>query len=125
MELISEELFERMKVHFPKARGTPRIDDRRIISGIIYVIRNGLRWRDLPPEYGISKTVYNRFVRWSRRGIFEKIFQILVDNKLKEAAAEKSQILMLDSTYIKVHRTAASLKKKGQNREKSVERKAD
>jgi len=48
--------------------GVPRVDDRRIISGIIFVIRNGLRWRDAPAEYGPPKTIYNRFIRWSRMG---------------------------------------------------------
>ncbi len=45
----------------------PRVDDRRVISGIVFVIRNGLRWRDAPKDYGPHKTIYNRFVRWSRR----------------------------------------------------------
>jgi transposase len=113
VDLIDEEIFEQMKPYFPKARGNPRQDDRRILSGIVYVISNGLRWKDLPREYGSPKTVYNRFVRWSRRGIFVKIFQVMADKKLEKAAEEKSRILMLDSTHIKVHRTAASLKKKG------------
>jgi transposase len=50
------------------------VDDRRVVSGIIYVIRNGLRWRDAPAVYGPHKTLYNRFVRWSRMGIFDRIF---------------------------------------------------
>ena len=45
------------------------MDDRRVISGIIFVIRNGLRWRDLPPGYGPHKTIYNRFIRWSEMGL--------------------------------------------------------
>ena len=48
----------------------PRVDDRGVISGIIFVIRNGLRWRDAPREYGPHKTIYNRFIRWSRMGVF-------------------------------------------------------
>ena len=59
---------------FPLSHGVPRVDDRRIISGIIFVIRNGLRWRDAPREYGPHKTIYNRFIRWSRLGVFNKIF---------------------------------------------------
>jgi putative transposase len=50
---------------FPRSRGLPRVDDRRVISGIIYVIRHGLQWKDAPGGYGPHKTLYNRFVRWS------------------------------------------------------------
>jgi transposase len=57
--------------------GFRRVDACRIISGIIFVIRNGLRWRDAPAEYGPPKTIYNRFIRWSRMGMFNKIFEAL------------------------------------------------
>lgn len=60
--------------YFPLSHGVPRVDDRRIISGIIFVIRNGLQWRDAPVEYGPPKTIYNRFIRWSRLGVFDTIF---------------------------------------------------
>jgi len=52
----------------------PRVDDRRIVSGIVFVIRNGLRWCDAPKEYGPHKTIYNRIIRWSRLGLFDRIF---------------------------------------------------
>jgi putative transposase len=54
-----------------------RVDDRRIVSGITFVITNGLRWRDAPRECGPHKTIYNRFIRWSRLGVFNKIFAAL------------------------------------------------
>jgi transposase len=85
----------------------PRVDDLRVISGIIYVIRYGLQWKDAPPEYGPHKTLYNRFVRWSRMGVFNKIFAELA------AAQGKPDRLMIDATHLKAHRTAASLLKKG------------
>ncbi|MBP7000842.1 MAG: IS5 family transposase [Amaricoccus sp.] len=92
---------------FPKSHGIPRVDDRRVLSGIIHVIRNGLRWRDAPPEYGPHKTLYNRFARWSAKGVFQRIFAEL-------AALEGPQArLMMDATNLKAHRTAASLKKGG------------
>ena len=56
----------------------PGVDDRRVISGIIFVIRNGLLWRDVPKDYGPHKTIYNRFIRWSRLGVFNRIFAALV-----------------------------------------------
>jgi putative transposase len=89
------------------SHGVPRVDDRRILSGIIFVIRNGLRWRDAPKEYGPHKTIYNRFVRWSRMGVFNRIFAGLA------AKGGKSDQLMIDATHLKAHRTAASLLKKG------------
>ena len=71
------------------------------------MIRNGLRWRDAPAEYGPPKTIYNRFIRWSRLGVFNKIFASLA------AKSEKPDRLMIDATHLKAHRTAASLLKKG------------
>ncbi len=68
---------ERLWPHFPKSHGRPRVDDRRVLSGIIFIIRNGLGWCDAPREYGPHKMLYNRFVRWSQKGIFEKIFEEL------------------------------------------------
>jgi transposase len=83
------------------------VDDQRVVSGIIHVIRNGLRWRDAPAEYGPHKTLYNRLIRWSRMGVFNRIFA--------ELAGRKGQPdrLMIDTTHLKAHRTAASLLKKG------------
>ena len=85
----------------------PRVDDRRVLSGIIFVIRNGLRWRDAPKDYGPHKTIYNRFIRWSRMGVFNRIFAAL------SAMGGKPDRLMIDATHLKAHRTAASLLKKG------------
>ena len=69
--------FNKMRRYFPLAHGTPRVDDHRVVSGIIHVIRNGLRWRDATAEYGPHKTLYNRFVRWSNLGVFNRIFSSL------------------------------------------------
>ena len=63
---LSQVQLAKIEQYFPLAHGIPRVDDRRVISGIIFVIRNGLRWRDAPPDYGPHKTLYNRFIRWSR-----------------------------------------------------------
>src|SRR4028119_1809090 len=68
---------ERLNPYFPKPRGRPRVDDRRVLSGILHVLRNGLRWQDAPPVYGPHKTLYNRFARWSRLGVFARIFRDL------------------------------------------------
>jgi len=63
----------RLEPYFPKSHGKPRVDDRRVLSGIIFVNRNGLRWRDAPKEYGPPKTLYNRWKRWSDKGIFAQM----------------------------------------------------
>ena len=61
--LLSKAQMRRIERYFPLSHGIARVDDRRVISGIVFVIRNGLRWRDAPGEYGPHKTIYNRFVR--------------------------------------------------------------
>ncbi len=78
---LSEEQLARIKPYFPLPHGVPRVDDRKVISGIIHVIRNGLRWRDAPSVYGPHKTLYNRFIRWSKMGVFDAIFTALVSKK--------------------------------------------
>lgn len=64
--LLSEGQMARISPYFPLSHGVPRVDDRRVVSGIVYVIRNGLQWKDAPAGYGPYKTLYNRFMRWSR-----------------------------------------------------------
>ena len=104
---LSEAQMRRIEPYFPLSHGVPRVDDRRVVSGIIFVLRNGLRWRDAPAAYGPHKTIYNRFIRWSRLGVFNKIFAALA------AKSGTPDQLMIDATHLKAHRTAASLLKKG------------
>jgi putative transposase len=103
---LSEAQMRRIEPYFPLSHGVPRVDDRRIVSGIIFVIRNGLRWRDAPADYGPHKTIYNRFIRWSRLGVFNRIFAAL------SAQGGKPDQLMINATHLKAHRTAASLLKR-------------
>jgi transposase len=70
---LSEAQMERLRPYFPKARGRARVDDRRVPSGIICINRNGLRWCDAPAEYGPTKTLYNRWKRWSDMGVFARV----------------------------------------------------
>jgi transposase len=104
---LSDKQMRRIEACFPRSHGVPRVDDRRVISGIIFVIRNGLRWRDAPKDYGPHKTIYNRFIRWSRLGVFNRVFAAL------SSKGPKPERLMIDATHLKAHRTAASLLKKG------------
>ena len=105
--LLSERQMARISPFFPLAHGVPRVDDRRVVSGIVYVIRNGLQWKDAPKGYGPHKTLYNRFIRWSRLGVFDRIFAALAGE------GPRPERIMIDSTHLKAHRTAASLLKKG------------
>ena len=105
--LLSRAQMARIEPFFPVSRGLRRVDDRRVISGIVYVIRHGLQWKDAPRGYGPHKTLYNRFVRWSRLGVFARIFAALA------AEGGTPERLMIDATHLKAHRTAASLLQKG------------
>jgi transposase len=105
--LLSERRMARISPFFPLSHGVPRVDDRRVVSGIIYVIRNGLQWKDAPKAYGPYKTLYNRFVRWSLLSVFDRIFVAVATE------GRKPERIMIDATHLKAHRTAASLAQKG------------
>lgn len=106
---LTDAQMARLQPYFPKSHGKPRVDDRRVLSGIIFVNRNGLRWRDAPKEYGPHKTLYNRWKRWSDKGIFIRMMEGLAVPETPEL-----KTIMIDATYLKAHRTASSLRvKKG------------
>lgn len=99
---LSDEQFGRLAPLLPSdTRGVPRVDDRRVISGIIHVLQSGCRWRDAPRDYGPYKTLYNRFVRWAKKGVWDGLFIELA------AAGGPPVAVMLDSTHVKAHRSAA------------------
>ena len=87
-----------------KPRGVPRVDDRRVINGIFYILRTGSPWRDLPERYGPYTTVYNRYNRWAKAGVWLAVF---------EALAEKSpgSLHLIDSSIVRAHQHAAGGKK--------------
>ena len=116
---LTESQMDRLRPFFPKSHGRPRVDDLRVLSGIIFINRNGLRWCDAPKKYGPSKTLYNRWKRWGEMGVFARIMEGLAS----EAAEPKT--VMIDATYLKAHRTASSLRvKKGGAAEPSGAQKA-
>ena len=90
-----------------KPRGVPRVDDRRVLNGILWRFRTGAPWRDVPERYRPPTTLCNRFVRWSRIGVFDRIFAALATD------SRATDTVMIDATHLKAHRTAASLSKKG------------
>jgi len=91
----------------PNLGGKPRVDDRRVISGILHRYREGLRWRAIPAEYGPRTTLFNRFDRWSRRGLWQDLLAAL------STCAEPPEIAMVDSTVVRAHRSAAGAKRGG------------
>lgn len=94
-----------LQPHLPKKqKGAKRKDDRRIISGIIHVLQSGCRWQDCPKEYGPSTTIYNRFHRWAKRGLWKAIFLDLTS--LVGTHYENA----IDSTIVKAHRSASGKK---------------
>ena len=99
---LSNRQFELIKPHLPyRAAGRRREDDRRIISGIIHVLQSGCRWRDCPPEYGPSTTVYNRYNRWSQKGHWQYLFA-----ELTAALSGTPEQISIDASHVKVHRCA-------------------
>ena len=99
---LNDEQFARLKPLLPTdTRGKPRVDDRRVISGIIHVLKSGGRWADAPEVYGPRKTLYNRFVRWAAKGVWNDIFHALAC-----AGGPPAQVL-IDSSAVKAHRSAS------------------
>ena len=104
---LADEKVAPLRLYFPKSHGCERIDDRRVLGGIISVNRHGLRWRDAPREYDPAKTLYNRWKRWSDKGIFLRMMEGLATPQ-----APERKTIMIDATYLKAHRTASSLRVK-------------
>jgi len=101
---LTDEQMTRLQPYFPKSHGKPRVDDRRVLSGIVFVNRNGLRWCDAPSAYGPHKTLYNRWKHWGERGVFLRMMEGLA------AAEAVAKTVMIDAIYLKAHRTASSLR---------------
>ena len=87
-----------------QGRGARRGDDRKILNGIFYILRTGAPWWDLPKRYGPRTTVYNRYVRWGRKGVWKTVFDAL-------AREAEDSLLFIDSSIIKAHRAAAGSKR--------------
>lgn len=100
---LSDDEWALLEPLLPKSRKSARVDDRKIMNAIFYVLRTGMPWRDLPERYGPYTTAYNRFNRWSRRGIWKRIFDTL-------AAKSRDSLHLIDSTIVKAHRAASGAK---------------
>ena len=102
---LSDAAWLSIEPHLPRGLpGKPRVDDRRVISGILHVLKTGCRWRDVPAAYGPAATLYNRFTRWSHRGIWQRMSERMA------AAGPVPEELCLDRTHVKAHRSARNTK---------------
>ncbi len=101
----TDEQFSKIEPHLPtNTRGVPRVDDRRVINGILWRFRTGSPWADVPERYGPSTTCYNRFVRWRKAGVWSHILDEI-------SKAFDGDIVMIDSSCVRVHQHAAMAKK--------------
>jgi len=100
---LSDEEWALLEPLLPKNRKSARVDDRRLLNAIFYVLRTGMPWRDLPERYGPYTTAYNRFNRWSRQGIWKRIFDEL-------GSKSRDSLYLIDSTIVKAHRSASGAK---------------
>lgn len=99
---LSDEAWVALEPHLPHNQpGKPGVDDRRVISGILHILKTGGRWRGVPPEYGPAKTIYNRYPRWARRGVWQRVFAKVA------AAGPIPEELALDSSNVKAHCSAS------------------
>ena len=103
-ELTDREWFAIRPMLPNKPRGVPRVNDRRVLNGILWVLRSGAPWRDLPNEFGPYTTCYNRFVRWRRAGVWGRIMNAL-------AATHDAAVQMID--IVRVHQHAACIARSG------------
>ena len=108
---ISKKQFNKIRKLFPVRKRIDRLDDRKVISAIILVIRYGLPWRQIPDFYGKWSSIYSRFTRWSMAGIIQKIFYAFAHKLPKRSTA------MIDSAFSKAQRSVSSMRSDGKNRE--------
>src|SRR5437763_2667046 len=100
---LSDEEWALLEPLMPQSRKSARVDDRKVMNAIFYVLRTGMPWRDLPERYGPYTTAYNRFNRWSGRGVWKRIFDTL-------ASKSRDSLYLIDSTIVKAHRAASGAK---------------
>lgn len=104
---LTDEQWERIKEHLPGKAGDPgrtAADNRRFVNAVIFQLKTGIAWPDLPARFGKHNTVWKRFDRWCAKGVWERVAKALGDGELVEAIEE----LQLDSTSIKAHPTAST-----------------
>ena len=115
---LTDEQMDRLRPFFPKSHGRPRVDDRRVLSGIIFINGNGLRWCDALQEYGPPKTLYDRWKRWGDMGVFARMMEGLATESTErrtvmiDVSRHAPSVRACLRKYLKAHRTASNLRAK-------------
>ena len=124
---VSDSEWEFIRLFVPKERtgkpGRPWSPHRQVINGILMVLRTGIPWADLPSEFGKAKTVYNRFRRWVKSGLWQKIFEVLIDRLLKHDKIN-FELWCVDGTIVRAHRVASGALKGTLSTEENMEKHA-
>ena len=101
---LSDAQWQRIERLLPGKVGDPgrsAVDNRRFIDAVLWVLRSGAHWHDLPPRYGKWKSVHTRFARWAKKGTWERVFAVLIKDR-------RNEYLMLDTTLVRAHQQAAT-----------------
>lgn len=115
---LSDREWKAIEPHLPnKPRGVPRVDDRRVLNGIFWVLRSGAPWADVPERYGPRTTVYNRFNRWRKAGVWDRLMDAIV-------AAHDGEVQMIDTSIVRVHQQGATAKRGSRSMSGSFPRRA-
>lgn len=104
-------------------QGRPYKDHRQVVNGMLWVLRTGAPWREMPERYGSWRTVYSRFRRWSRAGVFARALSAVQSQEEKEGRLDWS-VFAVDGSYVKAHPCASGARKKGEARKTAGKRKA-
>jgi transposase len=109
---LTDEEWEKLRPFLPASRlGRPREDDRRVLNGIVWKIRTGVAWRDVPPRYGSWQSLYTRFRRWAIDGTFTAMLQAVQADA--DARGDIDWLVAVDSTIVRAHQHAAGARKGG------------
>jgi putative transposase len=101
---LEDRQWDRIAPVLPGKAGDPgrtAVDNRLFVNGVLWVLRSGAHWHDLPPRYGKYKSVHKRFTRWAKAGVWERVFELLIKER-------DNQYLMLDTTLVRAHQQAAT-----------------
>lgn len=112
---LTDDLWERLAPLLPPQRprtGRPAQDHRTILNGMLWILRTGAPWRDLPDRYGKWQTVYSRFRRWREAGVWEEVLRTLQRDAAFDGTLDGS-LAMIDGTNVRAHQQAAGARKKG------------
>lgn len=110
---LTEQQYERIKDVLPRQRGNVRLSNLDLLNAILHVAENGCKWRALPKEFGNWNTIYVRLSRWAKKGVLDRVFEALQQERLINI---KIEVASLDSTIVKVHPDGTgALKKEGHN----------